>query len=225
MSENALKSVRPKSSFDSYKPQTEEQKEALAWMSGMADWLISLQDSFAGGSNPLEDGTLFFLSGQPGTGKTHLLEAVINDIRERAPELLDSIYLFRDKFTSKFCSGVYEFSFDRKPIIFLDDLFSEHQSIGDLHDATDIPAISSLISQAYERRWLVVATSNFPLMSGILDRIKKVDKVGRISSRCEEIITGRGQEFEIKGPDYRAIIASQAKKQLFAPRALQNGPG
>ena len=222
MAKNQIGNIRAGSTFAGYIPHTDEQKAALAAFKGLAEQLVAAASGFKPGVNPLSNASLFTMVSGPGTGKTHLMEAMLNYIRENSPELLKHIYLFRDNFTHATMTAVGDYSFDGKPIIFIDDLFSEHQSVNSLHPATEITGAMNFLSYAYENRCLVVITCNFPFVSGILPRIQERDKVGRIYSRCQEMFASAG-EFHIKGPDYRTILAQKAAENKGPVPTLRFG--
>lgn len=210
MSKNAINTVRPNSLFSNFSPQTPEQEEALRTFRNMADTIVSNEASFGHSGSPFTDGSLWVVSGKPGTGKTHLLEALINEVVSRAPSLRSQMYLLRDSLTRHGVgTGIHDYSVDSKPIIFIDDAFADHHSVETLHVRTDLQILMSLITYVYESRSLCLVTTNFPFLNGILPRIKEADPVGRIYSRCQEILVARAGEMEIKGPDYREIIAIQ----------------
>jgi hypothetical protein len=109
-------------------------------------------------------------------------------------------------------SGAY--SYDDAPIVVTDDMFSEYQSLDELNDWSDIPAVMRWVVDAYERRTLSICTSNFPLMSGIAAVVRKYDKKGRVLSRFEEMLARSG-EIQLPGRDYRPTVAERSKGDLF----------
>jgi len=219
---NEIDNIRPTSRFDGYKPSTDIQSQALQTMQGLAQNFIHLKDQFAKSSNPFASGAFFVLSGGPGRGKSHLLEALIQDVSEHAPNVKDRMFLLRKSFVSHTITGVGKQTFNDCPIVLIEDLFSDHQSVESLHPATDIKYLSQYIAYAYDNRVVTIATCNFPFMDGILPKIQEVDKVGRISSRCAELITVNSGEFKMDGPDYRMVMAKEALNRRANPSG-QNG--
>jgi DNA replication protein DnaC len=208
---NDIRNIRPDATFDNFEPATETQSKIRDTCEGLAQSLIDAAPGYANGNNPLKNGAFFVLSSAPGRGKTHLLEAMVNKIGEEAPDLLDSTFLLRDDFTLHTISGgASPLTFNHKSIILIDDLFSKYHSLDDLHAATDLKNFMDLIASAYENRWFVMVTSNFPIVEGLLPRIAEIDKVGRITSRCKEILTARAGEFILDGDDYREVLMQKA---------------
>lgn len=211
---NEINNVRPTSRFDTYVAKTETQVHALRTMQAIAGNFLSLRNKFSECSNPFVGGAFFVLSGRPGTGKSHLLEALVTDVGEKAPNVLDHMFLLRRDFSLQTASGVTKGTFGR-PIVLIDDLFREHQSVSDL-SRFDIQCLSNYIAYAYDNRLVTVATCNFPFMDGILARIEAHDKVGRISSRCAELIAVHSGEVQMDGPDHRRAMAEEALKKRQA---------
>jgi len=52
------------------------------------------------------------------------------------------------------------FRFEGKPIFAIDDLFSEHQDVDSLHPRTDLDVFSKFLFDTYEKRRLVITSSN-----------------------------------------------------------------
>lgn len=211
--DNEITNIRPTSRFDTYKPNTESQRDAMQTLQAISDQFVGLKDQFSRNANPFGSGAIFVLSGGPGRGKSHLLEALIQDVTERAPNVVDNMFLLRKSFVHHTITGITKDTFGNRPIVLIDDLFSEHQSVSSLHPSTDIKYLSQYIAYAYENRIVTIATCNFPFMDGILPKIEEVDKVGRIASRCAELITANSGEFQIDGPDYRRIMAEEALRR------------
>jgi hypothetical protein len=82
----------------------------------------------------------------------------------------------------------------------------DRRSVAELRDNVEIKAMMNFITAMYDRKALVVATSNFPLMQGIIDRISTVDHIGRTTGRLHEIMARSG-ELKIEGVDYRRVLA------------------
>ncbi|MDR3423792.1 MAG: hypothetical protein P4M13_01760 [Alphaproteobacteria bacterium] len=95
MDDNIINEVRPNSRFSNYDPQTSEQRAALEIVRAMAGSIIENAENLAAGRASFTDGALWVLSGGPGVGKTHLIEAFINEIREKTPAL-SSLESLRD---------------------------------------------------------------------------------------------------------------------------------
>lgn len=204
---NLVSQVRPSSRFDSYEPGTESQQEALERFTRLAAAITNSAEKILSSAYPFEHGRFIFVSGNPGVGKTHLLEALINEVTGNVPELARRIYLFRGRFTVRNISGISDF--DKCPIVVVDDLYAEYQTIDDLHPRTDIKVLMEMITMVYEKRQLVIFSSNFPLMEGIEERIRSVDTLGRTTSRLKELLANSG-EMEIQGEDHRRILATKA---------------
>lgn len=210
--ENFISQIRPNSTFASFEIYQNEQIAALEGMKALADQLVNNASVIEGREYPFALGQVIFLWSEPGHGKSHLLEAFAQHLLDGAPALAKSIYLARDSFTLRHIASVD--LYDRRPIVLIDDLFSEYQSVSQLHTATDLPCLMKFLASVYERRTMVIATSNFPMLGdgGILEAIAKVDKVGRILSRCEELLASSG-EIYLPGKDYRKVIAQKRKAE------------
>lgn len=210
--ENEIDTIRLTSTFDSYEPQSRTQKSALKYMQDLAAALAAAKERFNSVANPLKNGSFHVLSGAVGTGKTHLLEAFLNAVKAEASEVADKIVMRRCNFPVH--SGAFDLSvFGEAPIIVLDDLFSTHQSVATLNKATDLPAIMRLISGAYDQKRMVIATTNFPFVEGIVPRMAEIDLVGRTLSRCKELLGARAGEICMEGPDFREVLMERAKKE------------
>ncbi|MBY0359681.1 MAG: hypothetical protein K2W82_16890 [Candidatus Obscuribacterales bacterium] len=148
--------------------------------------------------------------GGPGRGKSHLAEALINDVRIRAPDVYARMVLSRGEF-------YYDFQTDSNPygeapIVVIDDMFHNKSSVDELHSATEIQSFMNFVSDLYDNHRLCIVTSNFSLLQagGILSRVRQVDKIGRIASRCQEILSNAG-EIELLGDDFREELARRRK--------------
>lgn len=220
MDSNRITDVRPDSTFDKFVPQTDSQRDAMTAMQTIADQLVAASDYIteSGISSPFNAASMFVLAGGPGRGKTHLLESVINEVGQKAPGVLSKMYLCRNKLYSAMAGGlVYEGMFDDCPIVLLDDLFSNVSSPSKLHPSTEIAPLMNFIAWCYEKRVLTIATSNFSFLEEILPRIKQADPVGRIYSRCQEVMVAHAGEVVIDGPDYREILAQEALARRKRP--------
>lgn len=213
---NEVRNIRPDSRFDTYVPKTDSQRDAMHTMKKLAQSLVDLQDVFKTSTNPFSKAAFFVLSGGPGLGKSHLLEALIHEVEESAPNVLDHMFLLRESFTLHTIGGVGSSTFDRRPIVLIDDLFSQHPSVDKLCPATDIKGLAQYIAYAYENRVVTIATCNFPFIDSILPKIKESDPVGRITSRCAEVITANSGELTMDGPDHRMLMAEEALKRKKA---------
>lgn len=205
--ENYIKYARPSSTFDNYDPKTETQQKALEVFRGLATLLSKNIKAIVNNPNPFPHAQMFFLSGPTGIGKTHLLEGLANRLIEANPKMRERLYWIRgQEFTGQFMGSSLMHYFDQTPIILVDDLFSTKQSLGELHERVEIDAMMRFASGVYERRALVVATSNFPFMQGIFAKVKSIDTIGRAASRLEEIMARSG-EITMTGEDYRKTLA------------------
>jgi len=157
---------------------------------------------------------MIILWGNPGVGKTHLQEAIVNHIAQVNPAVLARLYLSRYDFTLENLSSA--FSYGGCPVILIDDMYARHQSVESLHPNTDLDSFKKFISRVYENRCLVIVTTNFQFKDGILQRVKSIDKIGRVTSRMNELMACSG-EIHLKGPDYRCILADEKlDSDLFA---------
>lgn len=146
------------------------------------------------------------LHGAPGTGKTHLLESIVNHVAEYSPQALKGVYLSRYNFTHEHLSEGY--AYGDSPIVLLDDLFVQYQKLSELHPVTDLRALSYWIKTLYERRVLCVISSNFPFKDGLMPRVESIDQQGRMKSRVAELLR-TGFEIEVVGPDGRNDVEAE----------------
>jgi predicted ATPase len=205
---NCVGAVRPESTFERYQPQTPAQREARLQLQRLADGLVAHEAAILASEHPFPRARLIFLWGTPGTGKTHLVEALINRVREKAPRLLHAhkLHLSRNDFTLEHVANVS--TYEDAPIVVIDDLWSAHASLDRLN-TVDLRCFIAFVSSIYDRRTLVLATSNFAILDGILPLVRKQDPLGRATSRLDELLAGSG-EIHLEGPDHRRIHAERA---------------
>ncbi len=210
--DNCIKQIRPESTFANFKVYQPEQQVVLDTMKTLAQQIVDNAPLIVGQEYPFPYGQVIFLWSQPGHGKSHLLEAFASHILAEAPQLERSLYLARDNFTLRHIG--FTDLYEKRPIVMIDDLFSDFQSVDKLHPATDLKCLMNYLSAVYERRTLVIATSNFPMLSndGIVECIRSVDKIGRTLSRCEELLSTAG-EIYLPGIDYRKEIAKERQQR------------
>jgi DNA replication protein DnaC len=209
---NHIRDIRPDSTFESYEPINEEQERARAALQDLASKLSeSAPDGTQLNLSRFRKGALLVLSGTVGTGKTHLLESFANTLINNRPDLANSMFFSCGDFLGTFSTQKFvPATVDNKSIILIDDVFSNRKTVDDL-DHIDVQSISSLMTFLNEDRRLCVMTTNFPFTLGIGGQIKKYDPVGRISSRCAELLATAG-EFDTSGPDYREVKAQIARQ-------------
>lgn len=185
--------LRPNALFETFIPQTELQ-------SIVATNMQSLAISFVKKKGILNNAKFITITGSTGRGKSHLIEAFLHVILDSQVIGENGIYLARGKY-------VYQglrFNSVNKRLVIIDDLFN------DFHDLNSIPdymitELMDAILELYEGRTLAILNTNFS-MKGLIDRISKIDTIGRVTSRLKEVgITN----IEMDGPDYRNIIKEQ----------------
>lgn len=205
MEKNYITQARPTSSFDAFEKSNKSLTVAFETMKNLAAEICQKSETILNENYPFDNARLLILHGKAGRGKTHLAEALINHIKEKQPSLLTHIFLSRTNFTHD--NMAFACKYNGCPIIIIDD-------IEELHPRTDIEAIMNFIKMIYEKRCLVIITSNFPIKGKILKKIKEIDKVGRIASRLKELLSYSG-ELELKGDDYRDKIAQKNNSQFL----------
>lgn len=183
---NKLAQVRPENTFANFEVYCPEQQAFIDRLHAVARQLVAkteiLSDEF-----PFANGRIMFLTSDPGYGKTHLVEAVINHVAEHKPEMLGKMVLSRGNFTSDHMTSANEYA--GASVVIIDDIFADRQSIQQLLPG-DLIALMHFITMLYERRIFAIITSNFRLMGddgGILARVAAVDTIKRVvraSSKC-----------------------------------------
>ena len=212
--ENKLAEVRPGSTFATFEVYDPAQQQVVDLLRRVADQVVERGPRILTEEFPFDNGKILFLWSEPGRGKTHLVEAFVNHIRQHDERLLKKMVLSRGRF-------YFDFQFDVNPygvpIVIIDDMFHNMQSIDQLHPATELASFMKFITMVYERRILVLVTSNFPMMEGggILSRVEHVDKIGRIVSRSKEVLAGSG-EIHLAGRDFRETLAERRQSHGFS---------
>ncbi len=204
---NKLAQVRPENTFDSFELYSPEQKP-VDRLQAVAAQIVGKCDAILRDDFPFANGRLLFLTSDPGHGKTHLVEAVINYVAEHKPQLLGKMVLSRGDFLHDHMTAANEYG--GASVVVIDDAFAEHQNIDALHPATDLKSFMHFITMLYERRIFALMTSNFRLTgdNGILARVAKCDKMGRVVSRCMQMV-GTSGEIILPGKDFRAELAKR----------------
>lgn len=221
---NQIQDIRPDCTFANYVAQNENQTSAAQHLQSLTQLLVDNRGMFASAStsrsfgaaarsSPFPNGMIVFIHGTPGTGKTHLVEAVVNKLKSEAPEVLDDVFFYRGELQYPILDGSDNLHLDygHKSIIMLDDLYANKQSLNHA-DSADYKRISAFLTMVYEKRCLVIVSSNFSMADEMVPFIKKHDQIGRLSSRVEELMGGRGFSIDTSGPDYRVKIAAEMKK-------------
>jgi DNA replication protein DnaC len=210
---NTIRNVRPDCRFSNFQIKHPSQEKAFQLFKGLTGQLIAFQGQLTARDNPLPAGKLIVLTGKPGRGKSHLMEALVNEIAEKAPDLYRT--LFFGSMPLGYAVGydpgrMNEQAFGGARIVLIDDLFREAATIDQVH-SIDIKSLMGLISGIYEQRRLVIISSNFPFLGGLLEIIEKNDPTGRVISRSLEVLQANSGEILVDGPDYRAILAQEAQ--------------
>jgi len=210
---NQIVQRRPGSTFDAFEVYHQGQQDIVDTMTELADQIIGSANTIVNDEYPFPFGQIIFLWSEVGQGKTHLLEAFVNRVLKQAPELEKRIYLSRSNFCHDNMTAAARY--DNLPIILIDDLFSDLQSVDAMHPATDLKALMHFFTRCYDRRPLVICTSNFSMNEGqgLLSRLGQADKIGRALSRAKELLSTAG-EIYLPGKDFRGEIAKR-RQQSF----------
>ncbi len=215
-SEDKMHQVRLDCRFENFTAMHDSQAQAKAFLFELANQVVDAAPVLAADPHAFRRATLLFLHGKPGRGKTHLVEAFINEVLERAPGLRSLMVLSRGRF-------MYDYQTTDSPygdssIVIIDDMYHDKMDVRELHPATDVRSFMKFITDLYDNHRLVIVTSNFPLLNGgIMGLVQKTDTIGRIVSRAAEVMAGAG-ELELLGDDYRQRIASESRRQRITPR-------
>jgi hypothetical protein len=170
-------------SFDSYKPTTDSQERAL----GVARRVVEIAKS--GTTDP----AMVVLSGGPGVGKTHLIEAIRYGLS--ASGLKYDYFSGHVPYEPK--GGL--------PIVVGDDAFSQFDRLGGKvidPSSAEVGALNNAVLNTwYPESSLVVMSSNFSLQA-IQTALSEFDTIGRASSRLQEMAQ-RGADIRIEADDHR----------------------
>lgn len=211
--DNKIAQVRPGSTFENFEVYDPAQQRVVDLLKGVADQLLGRASQVLNSEFPFDNGKVLFLWSKPGFGKTHLVEAFINRVKEGNPKLLRRMVLSRGRFYFDYqlCNSPYGV-----PVVVIDDMFHDKQSVQDLHPRVELASFMKFVTDIYERRALVIVTSNFPMLKGgIVERVAQVDTVGRIVSRMHELLACSG-EINLSGKDFRAELAKRKKDDEFS---------
>ena len=213
--ENAIHAIRSNATFETFEVTNDDQMNAVECLSMLADSIAKKAPDILFKPNPFDYGRFVFLVGKPGRGKTHLVEAFANRLKQKAPALVkgNKIFFDRARFTLRHVLGDHGSDYDGAPVVICDDLWSEHATLAKVdHDAT---YFMRYVFGAYERRSLTIFTSNFPVRDGIEKLVAARDPVGRVTSRLRELLHSSA-ELTISGDDYRRTLAQQRAASAFA---------
>ena len=167
---------------------------------GGADWVAASR--FAIGFSPGERGILYY--GQPGTGKTHLVVAVLRyliinrGVRARFVEFAHLVADLRATFGGPGArtQGLME-PLVRVPVLAIDELGKGRQT-----SEWELQVLDELITRRYNASRTTLFTSNFYPGRAPEGEIALDDRVGaRIYSRLQEMCEPQ----HLDGPDYRAV--------------------
>ncbi len=208
-----LSKINLSSTFETYSPFPNfvSQKEALIRIKAITDYLISSQTALLSHDRRRTGkGSLVFLTGDAGAGKTHLLEAMTNELRQKAPELLGHTFLnVRDNFVSyldNLRKDIRVYPFAGKPVAVIDDIFHNYHTENDLYYHKALPTLMmDFINHVYEDGVIVIATSGYSFENIIYPMLLKQGANSGILSRYRSIMDVPGGELLVKGPDYRSL--------------------
>ena len=204
--QNKISEIRPTSTFDSFIAQNEEQEAIKNWLSNLTE---QIAQKLKKSTHWFDHAKVVNLWWWPWRWKSHLLEAC-------AHKLIDS-WLWEDVFLYRGAMYTHdweELSDLKERILLIDDLFSKSKDISDINKYWPLPSYADLMFWAYEKRKLVLTSSNFSTEWIIMRIEKELDPVWRITSRMKEIWQA---SLELKWNDYREIITSKKNwKDLFS---------
>ena len=209
---NMIASVRRDATFQAYNPTHPSQEVAVNLLKRLVTGLVNKESSIVSSPRPFERGRMVFLQGPPGLGKTHLLEAVVNALREQAPRLHEATVLVPGKLFAVTVRSFEEEIYAPAKIILLDDLFQTHSSIDDV-SGHEIGLVSNWVMSLYEHGQLAILSSNHSL-DALMTRVEMNDKVGRVKSRLHEMMAGVGR-LVLEGDDYRVKLAESSTVDPF----------
>lgn len=209
--ENKLNEVRPSNNFSNFEAQTKSQKNVFELLQRLAQQVVDCRDVIANTEKPFAEPCLLFLWGEPGRGKTHLLEAFVNQICREAPDVYRRMVMSRGRFYYDY--QITDNPYGDAPIVVIDDMFHDKMSVADLHPNTEIASFMRFLTDLYDRQRLVIVTSNFPLIEGgIMERVAAVDKIGRTISRAAEVMSRAG-EYKLEGEDFRQELLRRRRSE------------
>jgi len=241
---NQIHNVRPDSTFENFLPQDQTQETALATMKELASHIAENKGIFGAKrgeapsllsrffnftardlckdndphdnrpSSPFLHGSLFILSGSTGRGKTHLVEALMNRLRQTAPKAHEDIFFYKKSLFSLETGGGFRKTLtDNRNIIIFDDPFPESYSDQDLNKMTDISSFKALIEYLYEEKIVCILNTNFDFATHSIPLLQQgANENDKIVSRARELFARGGGGLVLEGPDYREIIATQQQE-------------
>ena len=207
---NIINTIRPSSTFESFR-KVEGTEEAYNALYAFTEKLMASQDRLAKEAYPFAHAQLVTLTGPVGTGKTHLLEAIVNQLRPYPGILKRVSFVRKDVY--------YAYQLDQAPfgqtaILLWDDFLSDHQTLAEYFRLEfQAQALMQFFVDTYENRRVVIMNSNFS-MEALAEVVKKWDKIGRATSRINEMLAN-GKKIAIQAPDYRLTLAKQASDTLL----------
>jgi len=197
---NSVRDIRPASRFETYRAVTESQQQALDLCRAFAEEVAGAD---ARERMPFPSASLLSITGPPGVGKSHLLEAIVAHVAEVNPGMAGRILLHRRQPGGSTIPGSsYGF-----PVVLIDDAFSSLDDAGMIVYGLDGEDLIRQLLDAYDKRVWVVINSNFSFVEHLPRLLAAKDKQGRAASRIKEI---GGGVIHVAGPDARGNQAPPA---------------
>ena len=216
--------------FENYQPHNDGQKDALKKLKALAGFLSENVNMLASSADVTEhfskasqtcssaQGALIFIQGGCGTGKTHILDALVNELKQAAPAAIGNIYYTREAFEDRlFTPGSPEEMHDEcehRAVVILDGFSSVRSSL-DRSGLHTYKTLSTLLEMAYEKKCLVVLSSVAPLADELIPFLKKHNAPDALLVRAESLIeNGRHFSANTSGPNYRDNLRQQYADNL-----------
>lgn len=197
--------MRSHTTFDNYQAATPSQEAALSHISGLAQAiLLNLKENK--GSLVPRGSQLVILEGNPGTGKSHLIEALHRTIPVK--DQYKPISFIVDKPLGYVFTVMSPVFVSDAKVVLIDDLL---QSEGTNLTQMELSTLSAFLYMAYQNNMIVVAGTNHSaenLIQQVIAYDQRKDSIGRLESRLQEM-TRKGQNIlKIEGPDGRESITA-----------------
>lgn len=208
---NALANEKFAGTFGGFTIYNDGQKPVVELLQRLSDKVVDYAAQLVADENPFEEGKILSIVSPPGRGKTHLVEAFINRLKEAEPRVLSRVLHTTNLQQYRRCPACGTDHIE-VPIVIGDDLFkanSDATGVAQLSE-DDVKWFQDLATYTWENRRFMIITCNFPVLEPMFQRIRALDMVGRGASRLNGLIAA-SKEVTLPGVDYRNKMATEAR--------------